>query len=84
MLNQNDLDSLAEKLSGLPCPDCGGRHGVRLKLAHASSMVDPVRGPVVVYGFADDACNGFRQKAIAFASRVISGMVAGPCPFDRI
>lgn len=85
MLNQNQLDDLAAKLSALPCPVCGRCHSVGLKLNHAVSRSAGSDRPVVTYSFPDtDTCEGFRQKAIAFASRMIGGMNAGPYPFDRI
>lgn len=81
MINQTKLDDLASKLSKLPCPECGETHSVRLKSAHSSSM----DRPVVSIGFPDqDTCNGFKQKATAFANRFMQSMNLGPFPFDRI
>lgn len=72
---------MSRKISELPCPTCGGKHGLRLKLAHSSST----DRPVVMFGFPDqDTCEGFKQKAMAFASRFIQEMNVGPYPFDRI
>ncbi len=79
MVDQIFLDELSAKLSALPCPDCGLTHPIVLKLFHAWAS----DRPVISVGYpSDDTCKGFRQKAAAFASRVINARNVGPYPFD--
>lgn len=73
------IREIERKCDGLACPECGGRHGVRLAVSDA-----PGSPLAVIPRFSKDGCcDGFKRKVNALVITELNRFMNDPLPLLR-
>lgn len=73
------IREIERKCNELVCPDCGGRHEVRLSVADAPGM--PF---AVIPSFSKEGCcDGFKRNVNALVSTELTRFMSDPLPLLR-